>query len=322
MNPSGLWSDGTSMWIGNYDSCGTSGQRVSVFNMDTGEREPQRDIGTSCHVQGLWSDGEILYTASQPEYLTAYDLDTRRHRADRDVPVIYPPFIWRGQGVWSDGDTFWTIYTGSVAAPCTRKGLCLVAFFRGRPGWNYYSSSQVPLSETIVDEATRGLWSDGHTMWVGHRTDRKLYAYDMATGERDESLDFDTLAAADMWVPSGMWSDGRTMFVADAEVGAVFEFKMPALPVLHSLEFSGIDIGHFRLSKYDYAVDVANSVTSTTVTAEAAASSSTVAILPADSDTTTEGHQVALSEGDNEITVTVTEGTDTRTYTVTITRQS
>ena len=329
LNPSGLWSDGTSMWIGSWHPirsladesghCGTSPLRVMVFDMDTGERDPERDISTSCHVLGLWSDGEILYTASETEYLTAYDLDTRRHRADRDVPVIYPPFIWRGQGVWSDGDTFWTIYVGSATA-CWRY--CLVAFFRGQPGWNYYLSSQVPLSETSVARESRGLWSDGHTMWVGHRTHKKLYAYDMATGERDSSLDFDTLATAGVGEPSGMWSDGRTMFVADNEDRTIYEFKMLALPVLHSLEFSGVDIGHFRLSKYGYTAEVANTVTSTTVTAEAAASSSTVQILPADSDTNTEGHQVALSAGANEITVTVTEGTDTRTYTVTITRQS
>ena len=332
LRPSGLWSDGENMWIGTWypidpagwaqSNCGDSPLRVAVFDMDTGKRDPQRDIATSCHVLGLWSDGEILYAASETEYLTAYDLNTRRHRADLDLPVIYPPFIWRGQGVWSDGDTFWTIYRGTITA-CWR--ICLVAFHRGLPGWNYYSSSQVPLSETKVGRQyldSRGLWSDGHTMWVGNQSHRKLDAYDMATGERDTLLDFDTLIAADMWVPAGMWSDGRTMFVADVEVREVFEFRMPALPVLYSLELSGIDIGHFRLSKYDYTVVVPNTVTSTTVTAEAAAAAASLVITPADSDTATDGRQVNLSVGENEIEVTVTEGTESRTYTVTVTRQS
>ena len=332
LRPSGLWSDGTSMWIGSYwgrgEWCGYTG-KIRVFNMETSERESERDISpshsffttaNSCRIQGLWSDGEILYASAWDERLSAYDLKTRAPRTELDVWVIYPPFAHYSQGVWSDGDTFWTIYSSYVNAPC--KPRCLVAFFRGRPGYNYYRSSQVPLSETSATRWWRGLWSDGHTMWAGHRTDKKLYAYDMATGERDSSLDFGTLAAAGVREPSGMWSDGRTMFVADAAGGTIYEFNMPALPVLHSLELSGIDIGHFRLSKYGYTAEVANTVTSTTVTAEAAASSSTVAILPADSDTTTEGHQVALSEGANEITVTVTEGTDTRTYTVTITRAS
>ena len=155
-------------------------------------------------------------------------------------------------------------------------------------------------------------------MWMAHQELGKLIAYDMATGERDASLDFDTLVAAGLQQPSGMWSDGRTMFVADAAGGTVYEFNMPALPVLYSLGLSGLDIGHFRLSKYDYTAFAPRTVTSTAVTAEAAASSSTVQITPADSSTGTDGHQVSLSVGANEIAVTVAEGTASRTYTVTV----
>ena len=324
LRPSGLWSDGQSMWIGSYwhFRCGHTG-KIRVFNMETSAREPGRDISTSCRVQGLWSDGEILYASAHTRYFTAYDLQTKAERPELKVWIIYAPVRRYSQGLWSDGEKFWSIYEGREVGNCPDYWtICLVAHYRGRPFYNVHPHSEVPLSETEVPNDSRGLWSDGHTMWVGHRTNKKLYAYDMATGKRDASLDFGTLAAAGVGEPSGMWSDGRTMFVADAAGGTIYEFNMPALPVLYSLELSGIDIGHFRLSKYGYTAEVANTVTSTTVTAEAAASSSTVAILPADSDTNSEGHQVALSVGDNEITVTVTEGTDTRTYTVTITRAS
>ena len=344
LRPSGLWSDGTSMWIGHhrhrrtfprtslyyetsqYCKYESNDTRISVFNLETGSRESGRDIQVGCDVNALWSDGETLYAAAWNARLSAYDLVTQTPQTELDVWVLYGIEDWRSHAVWSDGETFWSIYVGRFSTELGPfedcRVFCLVAHYRGPVFYNVFPSSEVALSETSVDKSTRGLWSDGRTMWIAHQGLGHLIAYDMETGERKESLDFETLAAAGVGEPSGMWSDGRTMFVADNEDRAIYEFKMPALPVLHSLELSGVDIGHFRLSKYGYTAEVANTVTSTTVTAVAAASSSTVAILPADSDTTTEGHQVALSVGANEITVTVTEGTDTRTYTVTITRQS
>ena len=68
----------------------------------------------------------------------------------------------------------------------------------------------------------RGIWSDGTTMWVAHKpnysygeTGPKLYAYNLATRERDSGKDFDTLHAAGNYSPTGIWSDGTTMWVAD-----------------------------------------------------------------------------------------------------------
>ena len=51
----------------------------------------------------------------------------------------------------------------------------------------------------------QSIWSDGTTMWVLELGDNKIYAFNMATKERDEAKDFDTLAAAGMEVrrPSG-----------------------------------------------------------------------------------------------------------------------
>ena len=44
------------------------------------------------------------------------------------------------------------------------------------------------------NSSSRGIWSDGTTMWVADWDDHKLYAYDLATKERDAAKDFDTLA--------------------------------------------------------------------------------------------------------------------------------
>ena len=57
-----------------------------------------------------------------------------------------------------------------------------------------------------------GIWSDGDTVWVADTLDNRLYAYRLATGERDPARDFDTLAD---YTPAGLWSDGATLWVLD-----------------------------------------------------------------------------------------------------------
>ena len=45
-------------------------------------------------------------------------------------------------------------------------------------------------------------------------TDDKVYAYTLATGDRDTSREFDATTHTDAQ-PTGLWSDGDTMWVAD-----------------------------------------------------------------------------------------------------------
>ena len=68
----------------------------------------------------------------------------------------------------------------------------------------------------------QGIWSDGTTMWVTDRTrdDAKIYAYNLATKQRDAGKDFDTLRAAGNNGPRGIWSDGTTMWVGDRYLGS------------------------------------------------------------------------------------------------------
>ena len=72
-----------------------------------------------------------------------------------------------------------------------------------------------PASEFgLVNDAPRGIWSDGETMWV---TDEggKVYAYDLARNARNRGKDFDGLIAAGNNDPVGIWSDGETMWIVD-----------------------------------------------------------------------------------------------------------
>ena len=71
--------------------------------------------------------------------------------------------------------------------------------------------------EAAGNENPVGIWSDGETMWVAD-TNRKLYAYDLATRERRSARDIDF---SYLWVlrSHGLWSDGKFMYVANS-IGA------------------------------------------------------------------------------------------------------
>ena len=64
-------------------------------------------------------------------------------------------------------------------------------------------------------------------MWVSNQqVETKIFAYGMATKERDEAKDFDTLAAAGNNYPRGIWSDGTTMWVVDLVAEKLLAYDM------------------------------------------------------------------------------------------------
>ena len=72
----------------------------------------------------------------------------------------------------------------------------------------------------------RGIWSDGTTLWVGDDKVRKekLYAYTLASRQRNSDQDFDTLRDAGNRSIRGIWSDGTTMWVADYNSERIFAY--------------------------------------------------------------------------------------------------
>ena len=71
-----------------------------------------------------------------------------------------------------------------------------------------------------------GIWSDGTTLWVADKDAYKIFAYELATGERDPSRDFNTLEAAENEYPEGIWSDGTTMWVVDDRESKIFAYEL------------------------------------------------------------------------------------------------
>ena len=77
---------------------------------------------------------------------------------------------------------------------------------RGLPG--LYGSADPPKDITLhsSNNDPRGIWSDGTTIWVLDRSDNKLYAYTLATGNRDTDKEFN-LSSVSLRDPTGLWGD-------------------------------------------------------------------------------------------------------------------
>ena len=96
-------------------------------------------------------------------------------------------------------------------------------------------------TEIELDEsnyASRGVWSDGTTIWVADTKSDAVFAYELSSGERDSARDIDSSSATGIGTFRGMWSDGVTLWVAggheklfgfDAATGERDESKLVVL---------------------------------------------------------------------------------------------
>ena len=114
-----------------------------------------------------------------------------------------------------------------TAEDTTTTGTYTVSINRGvTDAFGWKASDDFDGLITAENNLSRGMWSDGTTLWVTDLHDAKIYAYNLATKARDASKDFDTLDAAGNDSPYGTWSDGTTMWVTDFPDGKVYAYDM------------------------------------------------------------------------------------------------
>ncbi|MBC6410329.1 MAG: cadherin domain-containing protein, partial [Ekhidna sp.] len=94
------------------------------------------------------------------------------------------------------------------------------------------------------NENPEDIWSDGTTMWVADGDDVKLYAYILATGERDTAKEFDLDAENDR--PQGIWSDRTTIWVVDWGDEKLYAYTLATGERDTNKEFD-LDRGHYGL---------------------------------------------------------------------------
>ena len=88
-NPSGLWSDGETMWVAD-----SGDNKLYPYDMETKERVPGRDFDTlnaagNDFPSGLWSDGVTMWVADfGDDKLYAYDLESKERVSGRDFDTL------------------------------------------------------------------------------------------------------------------------------------------------------------------------------------------------------------------------------------------
>ena len=228
-NPSGLWSDGETMWVISDWGAG----KVTTYSLADGSAlgagEVTLDDGATAAHQfllqgdgypaGLWSDGATLWVADIASSVYAYRLSDGVRQTDRDVPqtVLAAAGNLAPTGLWSDGETLWVadILAGKVFA--------------------YRLSDKVRAPEKEFDLSSAdshrpspwGLWSDGETALVTLFYDGGVQGYALSGGApmADRALDSSVTGSS----PLGLWSDRETLWVVNQGDQQIRAYAVPGL---------------------------------------------------------------------------------------------
>ena len=193
--------------------------RVTFTGAVDGVREHTVDLNAGAN-EVLFS---ITATASDNTTVTAeYALrvnravnDTFGWNAVKDFYDLDGQDAGGAEGIWSDHTNIWVASTQTIGA---RAFLLSTRVRNGSKDVAFANAA----TETNINP--RGIWSNGTTMWVADDEDDKIYAYELASNDRQTDKDFNTLLAAGNEDPTGIWSDGETMWVADVLDSKIYAY--------------------------------------------------------------------------------------------------
>ena len=106
--PSGIWSDGTTMWVADWND-----PRLYAYRMSDRSRDPGRDFDTldaagNDYSTGIWSDGAAMWVADWEDgKLYAYRMSDRSRDPARDFDTRAAGGNDNRQGISSGGTTMW-----------------------------------------------------------------------------------------------------------------------------------------------------------------------------------------------------------------------
>lgn len=271
LSPTGIWSDGTTMWVADQGDTieidgekFTSPDRIYAYNLWTnalgeiwtsdmeesakmfdGKRVKDKEFRLShvrkqhlpddhppeknTYAQGIWSDGETMWVAntrgaakSAEKRIYAYNMTTKLRDPDKDFKTLKEADNHRPRGIWSNGETMW------VADQTDNKLYAYHAFSQFASRNDKQDFKDDDDRSTLIaagNNKPRGIWSDDETLWVVDAAKRKLFAYNLATKERDSAKDFNTLDAENDH-PTGVWANETTMWVADYDDDKLYAYNM------------------------------------------------------------------------------------------------
>ena len=217
--PSGLWSDGSTLWVIENWSRGA----VRAYALADGSRLADGDFtlgGGNGFPSGLWSDGETLWVADHNGGVTAHRLSdgSRLEAEDLDGSVLGSAGNLSPTGLWSDGETLWVADHASAKVFAYR--LSDKARLVGKE-FDLVDGNGTPMPPF-------GLWSDGELVLASNYLLGGVLGYGLADGSPRPARSLDTSASGTA-NPMGVWSDGRVLWVVDDLARRAYAYAVPGL---------------------------------------------------------------------------------------------
>ena len=213
-NSSYIWSNGTIMWVNDWND-----KKLYAYNLSTKAYDSSNDIALRVgddEPRGIWSDGTTMWVADDDDdVIYSYNLSAKSFNNGENITL--DSSNQAPLGIWSDGTTMWVVNS---------------------TGGKVYAYKMSDKSRDTSQEFTLhsehenpdSIWSDGNTIWILDFMDDTLYAYKMSDKSRDPSQDYTLDDTND--IPYGIWSDGTTMWVSDPGKDKLFAYYgFPALAV-------------------------------------------------------------------------------------------
>ena len=187
---------------------------------------------------GIWSDEDTMWVSQKAgTTLRAFDMETKLWVEELDFDTARPYEGISFTDIWSDEETMWIAARLLLNQGSTSGGLYAYDV----------SSQQDDDTQSLYTLAGRnhlpwGVWSNGTTIWVSNTAVSKIYAYDLATRQRDRAKDFDGLRLAGNDSPHGIWSNEKTMWVADREDDKVYAYDLATARRDPTREFNLVNV--------------------------------------------------------------------------------
>ena len=206
--PTGIWSDGTTMWVADFEDAKLYAYRMSDRSRDSG-KDFTLDAANGSPV-GIWSDGTTMWASDFADAkLYAYRMSGRSRDAGKDFNTLSAAGNKFPEGIWSDGTTMWVADTGNDK---------VFAYDLSTRAWDL----EKDITLGPGHDSPMGVWSNGSTMWVSDWRDSKLYAYQMSDHTQDSGNDFALDADDESY--EGIWSAGSTMWVASRDDAKLYAY--------------------------------------------------------------------------------------------------
>ncbi len=206
--PTGIWSDGITMWVADFEDAKLYAYRMSDRSRDS-SKDFTLDAANGSPV-GIWSDGTTMWASDFSDAkLYAYRMLDRSRDSGKDFNTLFAAGNKFPEGIWSDGTTMWVADTGNDT---------VFAYDLSTRAWDF----EKDITLGPGHNSPMGVWSNGSTMWVSDWRDAKLYAYSMLDRSRDAGKDFALDADDESY--EGIWSAGSTMWVASRDDAKLYAY--------------------------------------------------------------------------------------------------